>query len=162
MTDTTESISRLAALEARLAELEDREAIRNLVARYGPLADAGEAAAVASLWAEDGVYDVGGFGASAGRVAIAALIAGPVHRQLMRDGCAHLLGPVHVHIDGARAVAVGHSCVFRHTGKAFEAYRVAANRWELLKRDGQWQVARRSNRLLDGDAAARALLVPGA
>ena len=162
MTDTTESISRLAALEARLADLEDREAIRNLIARYGPLADAGEAAAVASLWTEDGVYDVGGFGASAGRAAIAALITGPTHLQLMRDGCAHLLGPVHVHVDGARAVAVGHSCVFRHNGTAFEAYRVAANRWELLKRDGQWQVARRSNRLLDGDAAARALLLPGA
>lgn len=150
--------TRLAALEARLAELEDREAIRNLVASYGPLADSGDAEGVAALWAEDGVYAVGGFGENAGREAIAALIRAPFHQQLMQDGCAHALGPVHIQLDGARALAIGYSVVFRRAGKGFEAWRVSANRWELEKRNCRWQVRRRRNALLDGVAAARLLL----
>ena len=79
----------------------------------------------------------------------------------MRDGCAHLLGPVHIHIEGEQAVAVGHSCVLRHRDGGFEAYRVSANRWELTKdADGTWRVSKRSNRLLDGNPLAPALLRP--
>lgn len=160
MSIPTDDRTRLAALEARLAELEDREAIRNLVASYGPLADSGDAAGVAALWAEDGVYAVGGFGENAGREAVAALIRAPFHQQLMQDGCAHTLGPVYIRIDGGRALAIGYSVVFRRAGEGFEAWRVSANRWELEKREGRWQVSRRRNALLDGDAAARALLAP--
>lgn len=162
MSSNTDSATRLAALEARLTELEDREAIRNLIASYGPLADSGDAVGVAALWCDDGVYEVGGFGANRGHAAIAALIEGPTHQQLMHDGCAHLLGPVHIRIDGAQAVALGHSCVLRHRDGGFEACRVSANRWELAREaDGRWRVTRRSNRPLDGDPAARALLSPG-
>ncbi|MFN5782700.1 MAG: nuclear transport factor 2 family protein, partial [Novosphingobium sp.] len=69
-------------IAGRLRLLEDREAIRDLIARYGPLADAGNAEAVAALWHEDGVYAVGGMGEARGREAIAALISGPVHQSL--------------------------------------------------------------------------------
>lgn len=159
MNDAIEA--RLATLETQLTELQDREAIRNLIASYGPLADCGDADRVAGLWQDDGVYEVGGFGASQGHAAIAALIDGATHRQLMRDGCAHLLGPVHIHIEGGRAVAVGHSCVLRHRDGGFEAYRVSANRWELARDSaGQWRVSKRSNRLLDGNPLAPALLRP--
>lgn len=45
---------RLAVLEQRLRRPEDELAIARLMASYGPLADAGDADAVAGLWAEDG------------------------------------------------------------------------------------------------------------
>jgi hypothetical protein len=45
---------RLAVLEQRLRRAEDELAIARLMASYGPLADAGDADAVAGLWAEDG------------------------------------------------------------------------------------------------------------
>lgn len=152
---------RFSALESRLAELEDREAVRNLIARYGPLADSGDAAAIAAMWTEDGVYEVGGYGAHTGRAAIATLFTAGTHLELMRNGCAHLLGPLHVSLDGDRALAVGHSCVFRHTQTGFEAWRVSANRWELEKHSEGWRVRRRVNRPLDGDDAVRVLLTPG-
>ncbi len=158
MDTATDPSPRLARLEARLGELEDREAIRELIARYGPLADAGRAGDVAALWAEDGVYAVDGYGENRGRAAVAALITGPTHQGLMQAGCAHVLSPIRLDLSGNRAVAVGYSCVFRRRDDAFEAWRVSANRWELQKRDGQWQVLRRTNRLLDGNAAAVALL----
>lgn len=147
-------------LAARVSALEDREAIRALIASYGPLADSGEAQALAGLWREHGIYGVGGFGEARGRTEIAALITGASHQSLMADGCAHALGPVAIDIEGDRATARGHSVVFRHTGTGFEVFRVSANRWELARGAEGWQVLRRDNALLDGDAAARALLAP--
>ncbi len=145
-------------IEARLRALEDREAIRELIASYGPLADSGDAQTIAGLFAEDGAYGVGGMGEAKGRSAISGLIDGSTHQSLMADGCAHLLGPVAIELDGDRAIARGHSVVFRHADDRFEAYRVSANRWQLERIGGAWQVTRRDNALLDGNEAARALL----
>ncbi len=151
---------RFSAIEARLADLEDREAIRALIACYGPLADCGLASQIAGLWVEGGSYAVGGMGEVKGREAIAGLIDGPVHQALMQDGCAHLLGPVAIDLAGDRATARGHSVVLRHTGAGFAVHRVSANRWELVCGADGWAVTRRENALLDGDEAARLLLIP--
>lgn len=147
-------------LAERLRALEDREAIRDLITRYGPLADSGDAAGVAALFAEHGVYAVGGMGEAHGHTAIAALIEGPVHHALMDDGCAHVLTAPIIELAGDRAVARCHSVVFRHEDGNWAAVRVSANRWELQRGVGGWQVARRDNALLDGSAAARLLLSP--
>jgi len=56
----------IATLASRLQTLEDREAIRELVAQYGPLADCGDAQALAALWCEDGAYEVVGFATDTG------------------------------------------------------------------------------------------------
>lgn len=148
----------IEALAMRLQALEDREEIRQLVASYGPLADCGDADALAALWVEDGEYEIAGFATACGHGEIAALIEGSVHRELMAAGCAHLLGPVSVEITGDSAVARGHSVVFRHEGGAFAAHRVSANRWTLKRTDAGWRVTHRANALLDGDDAARMLL----
>jgi hypothetical protein len=137
----------LETLVARLRVLEDREAIRDLIASYGPLA-------------EDGIYEVVGFAQAQGHAAIAALIEGDTHRALMADGCAHLLGPVTVEIANNTASARGHSVVFRHGPEGFAPYRVAANRWTLRRSADGWRVVHRRNALLDGSEAARILLIP--
>lgn len=145
-------------LASRLQALEDREAIRDLIARYGPLADSGEAGDLAQLWTSDGIYAVGGMGEAQGHTAIAGLIEGVVHQKLMQDGCAHVLSPIAIELDGDDAVAVGYSVVFRHDAGEFVVERVSANRWSLQRGPRGWQVHRRDNALLDGTAAARALL----
>ena len=142
----------------RLRALEDREAIRELIAQYGPLADSGQADAVAVLFADDGVYAVGGMGEAQGRAAIAALISGPVHQALMAAGCAHVLTNPAITLDRDHATALCHSIVLRHEKGEWVPVRVAANRWELARGCEGWQVIRRDNSLLDGSAAARALL----
>jgi uncharacterized protein (TIGR02246 family) len=145
------------ASAARLQALEDRAAIADLIARYGPLADAGDAAGVAALWTDDGVYAVDGFPEAYGHSAIAALIKGPVHRQLMARGCAHLLGPATITLAGGRATALCHSVVLAKSGEDWAPVRVAANRWELARTPDGWRVVRRDNALLDGRERARAL-----
>jgi hypothetical protein len=55
---------------------------------------------------------------------------------------------------------VNHSRVYLRDGTSWRLERVSANRWELERADGAWRVRRRTNRLLDGDPAARELLRP--
>ena len=151
----------LQRLEQRITALEDREAIRNLIATYGLLADSGDASGVAALWTADGTYEVVGFATAKGHREIAALIEGPTHQTLMAQGCAHLIGPVTIDLNGDNATVRGHSVVFRDVGNganSFEVYRVAANHWTLLRTGEGWRVVHRANALLDGNEAARILL----
>ncbi|WP_176593646.1 nuclear transport factor 2 family protein [Sphingobium sp. EM0848] len=141
----------------RIAALEDREAIRELIARYGPLADAGDCAGAAALWTEDGIYEVGGFGSYQGRAAIQALLEGESHQGLIHGGAAHVLSPPVIDLDGDCAIAHTYSIVFRKCGDNWEAHRVSANLWQLVRTDEGWKVSRRVNRSLDGSEEARAL-----
>ncbi len=145
-------------MDDRIRRLEDIEAIRNLVASYGPLADIGDAQGVAALWTEDGSYSVGDFGDAKGRDHIAALILSDTHQHLLTAGCGHILTTPHITLDGDSAIAVNHSVVLRHTGGSHEAWRVSANRWELVRTDNGWRVQHRVNRPLNGDSAARDVL----
>lgn len=142
----------------RIRRLEDAEAIRNLIASYGPLADFGDAGAVAALWADDGSYSVGDFGEAKGRQAIAALIESEMHQNLMKQGCGHVLTSPHISLDGDSAIAINHSIVFRNADDQHEAWRVSANRWQFIRTDDGWRVRHRDNRPLTGDERARALL----
>ena len=138
-------VEQILALQNRLQALEDHEAIRQLIASYGPAVDSNRLQDAAALWAEGGEYAVAGFGAHTGRAALVDLLAAP-----------------HIQLCGQQAVAVNYSVVLRHQGEAYVPERVAANRWELEKTAGQWQVRRRSNALLDGSPAAHDLLDLGA
>lgn len=150
----------LESLAARVQLLEDREALRNLIAHYGPLADSGDSEAVSQLWDVAGSYEVLGFAKATGQQAIAGLIESDEHQSLMRDGCAHLLGPAALTITGDSAVATGHSIVFRRNDTGFIVYRVSANHWQFTRGPNGWLVSHRTNALLNGDEAARALLHP--
>ena len=105
----TDERRRLDRLEERVQVLEDELAIIRLIASYGPLVDAGEADAVADLWAEDGTYDVEGW-QMASRDDIRAMVESDGHQGLIEGGCTHFLGPAHVTLRrrrGGRGVRVG-------------------------------------------------------
>ena len=67
-------------------------------------------------------------------------------------------------IDGNKAVATCHSQLVikdPENPTGFKVLRITANRWELIKTDGEWKVELRTNALLDGRPEARALLAAG-
>jgi uncharacterized protein (TIGR02246 family) len=136
----------MADLAERIGRLEDIETIRNLIASYGPAADRGDGRAAADIWWPDGEYDVGGFGTAKGWDAIAALFTGDTHRALIEQGCAHVLSPHKITINGTSAEASGYSAVFLKTDTGFEAWRVSYNEWKFEKRDGEWRATLRVNR----------------
>ena len=108
-------------LETRLRRLEDLEAIRGLIAAYGPAVDSGDAAAAAALWMEGGTYefsaptesDASATVALHGPDGIARMVDGPAHQSIIGGGSAHFLGPVRIDLAGDRAVAVGYSLLIQ-------------------------------------------------
>jgi uncharacterized protein (TIGR02246 family) len=152
---------RLARLEERVQHLEDQLAITRLVASYGPLVDAGEAEAVAGLWADDGAYDVEGWQMSS-RGDIRAMVESDGHQGLIDGGCSHFLGPAHVHVHGDEAIAVCESILVRHREGSYSVRRAGANHFHLRRERDGWRIAHRTTRALDGSAEARDLLSRGA
>jgi len=151
---------RLAALEAELAVQRDHLQIQQLIASYGPLVDTAdgtkEAAILAQLWTENGVYDLGP-PPRQGRADIAALFA-EGHFEMVGQGVCHLMGLPFITIDGDQALVLNYSCVFRHEGGQFHPWRVSANRWDCVRAGPAWKIERRSNRLMNGDGEALAIL----
>jgi uncharacterized protein (TIGR02246 family) len=147
-------VQTVADLTRRVARLEDELAIHKLIVRYGLGVDVGDAEAAADVFTEDGVYDVD-VGKMEGRPAVEAMVQSPRH-QAMVGHCAHQMGPFVIDVgDDGTAVATGYSRVYLHTPAGTHVYRVSLNRWELMKRDGTWLIARRTTRVLGhGEAAA--------
>jgi uncharacterized protein (TIGR02246 family) len=132
---------------------DDTVAITQLIATYGLAVDSGDATATAALFTEQGWYEVAGRRYE-GAAAIAEMVAGRAHQGLLAQGVAHLQGLPRVDLDGDRAVAVNHSVVLLKGA----VWRVAANRWELVRTEAGWKVSARTNLLLDGAQQARDLL----
>ncbi|MEO9140002.1 MAG: nuclear transport factor 2 family protein [Jatrophihabitans sp.] len=162
---TDRNDARLTALEGRVALLEDQFAVTQVVLGYGPAVDSGSDQTAAALWAQDGSYefqaDVPGLH---GRDALAAMVRSRGHRHHLERGCAHILTAPHVVVDGDSAVATCYSLMHHFVPDTgiFQVSRVSANRWELSRTPQGWQVDRRTNRLLNGDADARELLASAA
>jgi SnoaL-like domain len=146
-------------LERRVRAIEDRLAITDLVTRYGPAADSGAGEALAALWVPEGTYRFDDTILT--HADLPALVDIGTHRVLMAAGCADVLSAPRIDItsDGT-AVAVNHSVVFQHADSGWEAVRVSANRWELVRTGEGWRVWRRDVRLLDGSTQALELLRP--
>ena len=157
----TRDEERLTRLEERVGRLEDELAITRLVASYGPLVDAGDAEAVAGLWAQDGEYDVEGWQMTS-REDIRAMVESDGHQGLIEGGCSHFLGPAHVHVHGDEAVAVCESILIRHREGGYSVRRAGANHFHLHRERDGWRIKHRTTRALDGSTEARELLRKGA
>jgi SnoaL-like domain len=151
--------ARLLALEARVRELEDTLDVIRVVASYGPSVDGGAAVEAGRLWARDGVYDSDADTEPLrGRPDLEALSARVGQLPM---GVAHFLNLPIVVVDGDHATVTGHSNTYHQEDGRYVVARVSANRWELDKLDGRWQVHSRVNRILDGTPEARELLARG-
>ncbi|MBL3808271.1 nuclear transport factor 2 family protein [Streptomyces sp. BRB081] len=149
--------------EARLRRLEDERDIARMMASYGPLVDGGDADGVAALWATDGVYDIDEL-FLAGQERIGAMVRSTAHQGWIRQGCAHVVGPPHITVDGDEAVAVCHSLMVVHEEGRYVVRRATANHWCLRRMEAGpgWEVVTRTNRVLDGRPESPALLARGA
>lgn len=162
MNGTGDTERRLRALEDRVGLLQDHLEITRLVYSYGPAVDTRAAEAVAEIWTEDGVYDVD-TGRLDGRAEIEAMVSSEMHVGFVTGGCGHVAGPAHVTVTGDTAVATLYTQLVtkRPDDEGFRVTRLSANRWELARTAAGWRVTTRTNRLLDGGEAGRAVLAAG-
>ena len=155
------SDDRLADLEHRLNVLEDERAIARLIASYGPLVDAGDAEAVASLWALDGTYDVGDW-AMSGRDEVNAMVKSDAHQGLMARGCCHFFGPPVVTVDGDTARAVCQSTILvRREAAGYHVMRAGVHLIRLQRAAHGWEIVSRVARQLDGSGEPLDLIITG-
>lgn len=154
--------TRMAALEQRLQQLEDQNAIYQLLTSYGPSVDSCSAAKTGALWTEDGVYD-SSLAATpfVGRDGVADLVNQESHQGYVKQGCAHVISLPHIVISGDSAVATCYSRVYLREGDHYRVERVSANRWELERTGQGWRVKLRTNRLVMPADEHRALLGRG-
>ncbi len=151
--------ARVDELAGRVAALEDERAVVDLLTRYGFAVDSNDPAATAAMYAEHCVVEIDGDDRIRSSGAMADMVRGRGHQSLLPN-CAHQMGPFSVRVDGDRATATGYGRVYLHTDDGFRIWRVSAGRWELERRDGGWEVTRRSTRAI-GSASAQELLHSG-
>ncbi|PXW27988.1 UNVERIFIED_CONTAM: SnoaL-like protein [Williamsia faeni] len=150
------------ALAARVHALEDQVEITQLVAQYGPAVDSGSGDAAAALWTEDGSFDAVPHLEMRGRGDIAAMVHGPGHQSLIKNGCGHVLTVPHIEVDGDEATGRSYALNIRWDPAAdrFWVARVSANTWRWKRTDEGWRVAERINANLDGTGEHREMLAP--
>jgi uncharacterized protein (TIGR02246 family) len=149
MTDLAEIV---AELQKKVEALEDERAIQAVLTRYGFAVDSGDADGTAHLYAEDCHVDIDNASFMDGRDATRGIVTSPLHQSIMPN-CAHVMGPFAVKLDGARAVATGYATVYVREDGQVRVWRQSYGRWELVKRDGRWQILRRTSRSVGHDEA---------
>ncbi|MGY1741669.1 MULTISPECIES: SgcJ/EcaC family oxidoreductase [unclassified Blastococcus] len=116
---------------------DDRDAIRDVYARYVHALDTGAAATFAAFYTDDGVFVGGGTGGDdvVGRAALEAFAAGLVPGSVHRLSANHLID-----VEGDTAVCRSSIVVLSGTA-VVSAGRVTD---ELRRVDGAWRIARRT------------------
>jgi hypothetical protein len=147
---------RIRLLENRLLHVEDRLAIVQLMAGYGPAVDGSCQRDAANVWTEDGVYELDS-NSFEGRANIIAMLESDQTRALINGGSAHVLSTPHIVIEGDTAVATCTSRLYRYAGDEFRVLRATANRWEFVRTPQGWRVKRRINKTLNGSEESKRL-----
>lgn len=128
-----------------------REQIRDVISRYNHAGDRGDLESLARCFREDGVLDIEGEDACAGRAAILRRLSGVVSNSIARGERAfvrHHVSSVKIDLTGPdSATAASYFLVFTEIG---------LDHWgryldRLSRSDGDWQFAHRKVRL-DGVA----------
>ena len=154
-------------IEDRIRAIEDRLAIYNLIASHPPSADTGAQSYIRSIFADDGVLDLGGAKTATGNDTISEMSQRPAHQAAIRGGLAHFAGLPHVthrrRPSGRHVLSADHRRPIRSAepvevpahgvSKGYRIHRVGANRWELVRTRGRLEdqaprlsVARRQQR----------------
>jgi hypothetical protein len=143
----------------RLQRLEDVQCISQMIAGYGPAADACLATWLEDFWSDDVLYDMGALGTRRGKEELMSVYHEPAHQTLVASGCAHVGSVPNVTLDGDNASAVQYATLFRCEDGRFELFRLAASSWTFRRRSGGgWEATGRTLKVLDGAIEARAIL----
>lgn len=150
---------RLNALETRLQHVENQLALYQAVSTYGPAVDSLELELAASLWTDDGVYDIGDERFDmAGHADILDTLNADYHQALVAEGCAHTMSLPLIAIKEDKAIGLGYHRLYTHQDEGFGLHRLSVSRWDWVNASGHWVAERRTHRLLDGSPEARDLI----
>jgi hypothetical protein len=152
---TAQQEAKLKEMERRLQELEDKENIRECLARYSFNADLGRSEEYVNNYTADGVIDLGPTTKWSGRDGLLDFIANPHGGHKAIEGhCMHTSMDFFIRVDGNKAWAEGYSVVYVKEGEGErEGYRVFSigfNHWDFEKRGDRWFLKYRYRRPMGG------------
>lgn len=161
-----------SALERRLAAVEDRMAIYNLIASHPLSADTGYGPLFPHLYTNDAIFDRGASAHGAtGRDQLIALVESEEHQQAIADGLAHFGNLPYIQLDGDTAVVTSYLMLLRFNrdepesempnhglSRGHQVFRVVANRWVVVRTENGWRIKSRRLFPMDGSRPARDLL----
>jgi hypothetical protein len=130
-------------LQARVQQLEDEEAIRNLLVEYGRLLDTHDLAGYSKLFAREGAW-TGSFGTAKGPEEILAMLQKSMASASAYDPnkvrSIHLMSNFSIHVDGERATATSKWTNFARTEDNKLVPRLAGHYNDtLVKEGGKWR-----------------------
>lgn len=161
------------SLEERVALIEDKLAILNLIASHPLTADTGDARLFPHMYTEDAVFDRGPeLHGAAGLDKLIAFAESAAHKTAMEGGLAHFGNlPCFIEVSGDSAEVVSYIMIVtargedsqlelanHGTSRGHDVFRVVANRWTVVRTASGWRIKARKLFPLDGSAAARDLL----
>lgn len=160
------------SFEQRLAVIEDRLAIYNLIASHPLSADTGHGPFFPEVYTEDALFDRGSAAPGAvGREQLAALVGSPAHHAALDGGLAHFGNLPYIELDGDEARITSYLMLLRFDRDAPETelpnhglsrghsiFRVLANQWHVVRTPEGWRIKSRRLFPMDGSAPARGLL----
>ena len=117
--------------------LEDKDAIREVLAEYCFCLDNGRFAEMAALFAPDGTWHTA-FGKATGRAEIEALANRVVNRAGPRPRGAHLVTNIIIKLDGDRAQVASNWALAQNSPNGPIIGSGGAYADEMVKQDGRW------------------------
>ena len=161
-----------STVEARLAVIEDRLEIYNLIASHGPSADTASEHLLRAIYTEDAVFDRGPhLHGAIGCDRIVAFAQSAEHQRALEGGLAHFGSLPLIDLQGDTANVTSYIMLIspdpngketelanHGVSNGFRVHRVIANRWGLVRTDKGWKINYRKVYPLDGSTAARELL----
>ncbi|MEY2589244.1 MAG: hypothetical protein QOJ67_1228 [Acidimicrobiaceae bacterium] len=150
MSNASEVASELEDLRQRLQVLEDKEAIRDVLVRFGYNADLGRFDDFLQTLTEDCVWDVSGglqlpdggvsaAVASVGHEQARATVTGPGHLAIVNQE-QHLMVDFIIEVDGDIATAIGQLAVTLRHQAGFDLVTCRMCRARLRRVDGRWLI----------------------
>jgi uncharacterized protein (TIGR02246 family) len=118
-------------------QLEEKDAIRDVMAEYCLRLDNDRFAEMAALFTEDGTWDTA-FGKGTGRQEIAALVQRIRQAGMSRPRAIHHVTNVVIKVDGAGATAFSNWVVVQNSEHGPKIGSAGSYADELVKQDGGW------------------------
>lgn len=151
----------VSALQRRVQQLEDQEAIRLVLVKYGEFLDSRNYAGYAALFARDGIW-TGGFGSATGPAEIQSMLEknlGKAEAGFINKSSFHLMTTMVVDVQGDTATARSRYLFFTATADNKPGASLAGRYVdEFVREDGQWKIKRRTTHGVipwrDGTAAS--------
>jgi SnoaL-like domain len=152
--DNSSIEDRLRALEARVEELENERAIREVLSRYGYTADTCNDELFVDLYTDNGAIRLSRRGSEdahqrfsewRGRDEVRRFITNPMghHSPQLYGKSMHINDNVVTHIDGDRAVVNSYQFAIVDDEHGVKLLSAGNNQWQLRKVDGTWLIEER-------------------